>query len=196
MKILFVDCCISQRGENARTALLCDSFLKQSALSGAKIEHLELGKARLEPFDADMLDRRDALAASGDFGDPMFALASQFRSAGGIVVGAPFWDLSFPSQLRIYIEHISANGLTYYYDEQGPHGSCAAKWLVYLSTGGDFGKPENLGVLYWKQLCAMFGIREYYSVFSGGLDADPENAEKYLKSSCDEAAGLALRLPG
>ena len=29
---------------------------------------------------------------------------------------------------------------------------------IVLTSGGDLEQPESLGVLYWKQLCAMFGI--------------------------------------
>ena len=35
-------------------------------------------------------------------------------SGGGrIVVAAPFWDLSVPAVLKVYIENISADGVTF-----------------------------------------------------------------------------------
>ena len=83
------------------------------------IEHLDLRNTELLSFNAEMLDTRDALFAAKKFDAQIYDLANRFRAAEGIVIGAPFWDLSFPAQLRIYIEHVSANGVTYYYDEKG-----------------------------------------------------------------------------
>ena len=195
MKILYIDCCISQRGEASSTARLCGAFLAAAEkTAGVRTERLDLGGLRLEPFTVPMLNARDGLFQAGRFDDETYALARQFRDADGIVVGAPFWDLSFPAQLRIYLEHVSANGVTYYYDERGPHGNCRARWLTYLTSGGDFEHAGSLGVEYWRQLCGMYGIGQYRSVFAGGLDADPARAETLLAEACEKAGALAEEL--
>ena len=108
-----------------------------------------------------------------------------------VVVAAPFWDLTFPAALRTYIEYISANGLTYHYEADGCHGDCRAEKLAYLTSGGDLEQPESLGVLYWKQLCAMFGIPAFSYVFAGGLDLDPAGTEELVVSARELAARLA-----
>ena len=192
MKLLFVDGCISQRGDRSRTRALCSAYLdawKQAHPEGT-VETADLERCALRPFDAAALDERDALASIRAFDAPVFDLARQFRSADRIVVGAPFWDLSFPARMRIYIEYISANGLTYRYESDGCRGLCRAGSLVYLSTGGDREREDNLAVLYWRQLCAMFGIPRFDYVFAGGLDLDPDGAPELLAASC----GLARRL--
>ena len=117
MKLLFVDGCISQRGEASRTRALCGAFLEahRTAHPEAEVETVAPeALLALRPFDPDMLDARDALARAGAFDAPGFALARQFREADCVVVGAPFWDLSFPAALRVYMEDVSANGLTYH----------------------------------------------------------------------------------
>ena len=120
------------------------------------------------------------------------------------MVAAPFWDLTFPAALRTYIEYISANGLTYHYEADGCHGDCRAEKLAYLTSGGDLEQPESLGVLYWKQLCAMFGSPAFSYVFAGGLDLDPAKTEEILtvrrhagwrRTSEKEAAAVRGRLP-
>ena len=93
--------------------------------------------------------------------------------------------------MRTYIEYISANGLTYHYEADGCHGDCRAEKLVYLTSGGDVERPESLGVLYWKQLCAMFGIPAFDYVFAGGLDLDPAKTEEILAEACEKARRLA-----
>ncbi len=103
------------------------------------------------------------------------------------MAAAPFWDLSFPAVMRTYIEYICANGLCYHYADDGCHGDCRASRLAYLTSGGDFERPESLGVLHWKQLAAMFGIPRFDYVFAGGLDAVPAKAASFI-SAAEEAA--------
>ncbi len=193
MKLLFVDSCISQRDERSRTRRLAEAFLAafRESHPGAEIDTVDLKRLRLRHFDVIGLDDRDALAKVGAFDAPVFSLARQFREADRIVVAAPFWDLSFPAALRTYIEQISAVGLTYHYDADGCHGDCRAERLAYLTTGGDFEREDSLGVLYWRQLCAMFGIGQFDYVFAGGLDAAPDREEELLSAACDLAAKLA-----
>ena len=164
MKLLFVNGCISQRGEESRTLVLARSFLDawQARHPEAEVETVEPeALLALKPFAPEMLNDRDALAGIRCFDAPVYDLARQFRAADRVVVAAPFWDLTFPAALRTYIEYISANGLTYHYEADGCHGDCRAEKLAYLTSGGDLEQPESLGVLYWKQLCAMFGIERF-----------------------------------
>ena len=194
MKLLFVNCCISQRGSESRTLALAESFLEswRAKHPGAEVETVEPETLlALKPFDPEMLDDRDALAGIGCFDAPVFALARQFRAADRIVVAAPFWDLSFPTALRAYIEYVSANGLSYHYEADGCHGDCRAEKLAYLTSGGDAEQPESVGVLYWKQLCAMFGIPKFDYVFAGGLDLDPAKTAEILADAQEKARQLA-----
>ena len=193
MKLLFVDCCISQRGEGSRTKRLAkaylDAFLKSHPGTEVEMVTPEMLLA-LRPFDAAMLDERDALAAEKRWDAPVFALARQLRGADAVVVAAPYWDLSYPAALRTYIEYVSANGLTYHYEADGCPGDCRAEKLVYLTSGGDFEREHSIGVLHWEQLCAMFGIRQFGYVFAGGLDIDPDKTADILEAACKKAETL------
>ena len=197
MKLLFVDCCVSQRGAASRTRALADAFLTAFRRQNPDAE-VEVVTAdtllALRPFGVEGLDARDALTAAGTFDDPVFDLARQFRAADAVVVAAPYWDMSYPAALRAYIEHISAVGLTYHYEADGVHGDCRAKWLVYLTSGGDFEREDSVGVVHWRQLCGLFGIPAFDYVFAGGLDAVPERAPELLADACRTAERLAETL--
>ena len=193
MKLLFVDCCISQRGEASRTRTLASAYL--AAFRGkypeAEVETVTPEQMlALKPFTVDMLNERDAQAKAGRFDGPLFGLARQFARADFVVVAAPYWDLSYPAALRTYIEYISANGLAYHYEADGCHGDCAASQLVYLTSGGDFEHEDSVGVVHWRQLCGLFGIERFDYVFAGGLDIDPAQTPALLEGAC----GLAKRL--
>lgn len=194
MKLLFVNGCISQRGEGSRTLALAKAFLEtwKDLHPEAEVETVApKALLALKPFEPGMLNDRDALAGIRCFDAPVYDLARQFRAADRIVVAAPFWDLTFPAALRTYIEYISANGLTYHYEVDGCHGDCRAEKLVYLTSGGDVERSESLGVLYWKQLSAMFGIPAFDHVFAGGLDLDPARTAEILAEACEKARRLA-----
>ena len=194
MKLLIVDCCISQRREASRTRRLLRAYVESFCRSHPDVETETVTPETLlslKPFDPAMLDERDALASVQAWDAPVYDLARQFRAADAVVVAAPFWDLSFPAALRTYIEYISANGLTYHYESDGCHGDCRARQLVYLTTGGDVEREDSLGALYWRQLCAMFGIKKFDYVFAGGLDLDPEKTAGLVEEACGRARGLA-----
>ena len=193
MKLLIVDCCISQRGKGSRTRQLLEAFQEAFCRTHPEAEVETVSPQTLlalGPFDPAALDERDALASVQAWDAPVFALARQFRTADAVAVAAPFWDLSFPAALRTYIEYISANALPYPYEADGCHGDCRAQRLVYLTTGGDVEREDSLGVLYWRQLCAMFGIGRFDYVFAGGLDLDPARAPELLESACALARTL------
>ena len=197
MKLLFVDCCISQRGEESRTKALADAFLAafRRAHPEAEVETIaQETLLALKPFDTEMLNQRDALGSAGNYDAPVFALACQFRDADAVVVAAPYWDMSYPAALKAYIEHISAVGLTYHYEPDGCHGDCKARQLVYLTSGGDFEHEDSIGVLHWRQLCGLFGIEQFEYVFAGGMDIDPAMTPELLESACALARELAKNL--
>lgn len=196
MKLLFVDSCISQRREGSRTRALAEAFLDafRAGHPDWEAETVDVGALGLPPFTPELLDRRDALAGVGAFDAPVFDLARQFRGADGVVVAAPFWDLSYPAALRIYMEYLSANGVAYHYDQDGCHGDCHGQWLVYLTSGGDVEREDSVGVVHWRQLAAMCGIPRFDYVFAGGLDLDPAKAPELLEASCQLARRLAEAL--
>jgi len=194
MKLLFVDCCISQRGQESRTRALPEAFLAAFWAKNPSVEIetvLPETMLALKPFDAELLNARDELAKRGAFDAPVFELARQFREADAIVVAAPYWDMSYPAALRTYIEYISANGLNYHYEADGCHGDCKADWLVYLTSGGDFEHEDSVGIVHWRQLCGLFGIRKFDYVFAGGMDIDPAKTPELLSAACALAKKLA-----
>ena len=193
MKLLFVDCCISQRGADSRTRRLAESFLGafRASHSDWEVETVDVAALELKPFTPQMLDERDALASVEAWDALVFDQARQFRGADAVVVAAPFWDLSYPAALRTYIEYISANGLTYHYDADGCHGDCRGQWLVYLTSGGDIEREDSVGVVHWRQLTAMFGIPRFDYVFAGGLDLDPGKTPELVEGACALAGRLA-----
>ena len=92
---LYINCCVR---EESRTDRLAQAVLQKL---GGDFTELKLYEENLKPLDRETLNKRTALIKQGDYSDPMFDHAKQFASADTIVIAAPYWDLSFPSTLKI-----------------------------------------------------------------------------------------------
>lgn len=181
LNILFVNCCISQK-EKPCTLALCRAFIQAYIKQNPKdvLKELFLPDTDISFFDVQRLNLRDDLLAQGQTQAPMFALANQFATADKIIIGAPYWDLSFPALLKMYFENISVNGIAYRYTEQGLQGLCRAQKLIYITTCGGLIGKNNTGERYIRGLCEMFGIREFAALTAQGLDIEGADVKQIL----------------
>ena len=162
--LLFINACV--RGERSRTLKLARRFLDayRAAHPDTVITERDLCAARLQPQYPEVLAERDALWSAGKLEQPMFEPAWQFAAADKLVIAAPFWDMSFPAILKIYLERISVTDLTFGYSEEGAMvGLCRASKLLYITTrGGNYaGTPMETATPVLKALCTMYGIPEF-----------------------------------
>ena len=123
--ILFVDSTVR---EDSRTRRLAERLV--SRLKDGEVRVLHLEGERLRPFDARTLAQRTRAIEAGLWDSPLLSKAAEFAVADQIVMAAPFWDLSFPSLLKTYIEWISVLGVVFRYSDDGrPVGLCRARRL-------------------------------------------------------------------
>ncbi|MCI8478482.1 MAG: flavodoxin [Oscillospiraceae bacterium] len=195
-EILFVNACV--REEESRTLKLAQTFLEgyQRAHPEDHIIHRNLMKDRLSPLYPETLAEQHALEAAGKLDQPMFEAARQFVAADKIVIAAPFWELSFPAILRIYLERISVVNLTFGYGPEGEHlGFCKAEKMLLITTrGGDFTGEQawmEMGARQLNALCHMFGIGGFQCLSADGLDDVKNDPEAILAKASQQAEALA-----
>ena len=195
--LLFINACV--RGPRSRTLQLARRFLEiwQQKHPEAVITERDLCRDRLLPQYPEVLEERDTLWSAGKLDDPIFAPARQFAAAGRIVIAAPFWDLSFPAILKIYLERISVTNITFGYDDLGRSvGLCRADKLLFITTrGGDFSIPEiswmEMGTRQLEALCAMYGISSFQCLTAQGLDDIRNDKTAILAQAVEQAEKLA-----
>lgn len=109
-----------------------------------------------------------------------------------IVIGAPYWDLSFPACLKNYIEQTSVNGIAFTYVEEGSLGLCKAKKMMYISTAGGF-VPEggHAGEAYMKQISSFYGIGKFESYCLEGLDIFGTDVQEKMREAKAAVKALA-----
>lgn len=182
-KILFLDACI--REEGSRTKQLCDVYLEElmKAHPDAQLETVVLRDGTVKTHTKEKLDVRDCYAREKDWSHPMFDLGKQYRDADYIVIGTPYWDLSFAAILKVYIENIMVADLTFGCNDQGFYGLCKGKKLVYITTGGGVIEGQNFGYDYMKAIAAMTGIDETECFLAQNLDIVGFDADAIMEEA-------------
>jgi FMN-dependent NADH-azoreductase len=120
----------------------------------------------------------------------------EFLAADTVVIGAPMYNFTLPSQLKAWIDRILVAGSTFRYTEAGPEGLAGGKRvIVALARGGfyDGGSPaaglEHLES-YLRGIFNFIGIEPEF-VAADGLNFGPEQREESLKAALGETLRLA-----
>ncbi len=181
MNLLVIDCCM--RGEESYTRRYCEAYLRKLN-KDVKAERLYLCDEDLKPMTWDDVARREALLKSGDTDDIIFKYAKQFATADEVIIAAPYWDLSFPSLLKVYLERISVVGITFGYEGADCVGYCRAKKIRYFSSCGGY-VDKHLGAEYVRKLGKMLGIEQTEEYIIQGMDIDPTKREEIINNAIE-----------
>ncbi len=185
--ILFIDACV--RKEKSRTRYLAKKLLEK--YGDEEVITRALADENLKALDGETLKKRDELLENNNLSDESLKLAVEFSKADKIVIAAPYWDMSFPALLKIYLELINASGITFVYEEDGiPKGLCNAKELSYVTSAGGFIGENNFGFDYVKALASNFwGVDKINFYKAEGLDIIGNNPDKIIKEQIKKYFG-------
>ena len=124
------------------------------------------------------------------------AALDEFLAADIVVIGAPMYNFTIPSQLKSWIDRILVAGKTFRYGENGPEGLASGKRVIIgLARGGryDSGSPaaslEHLES-YLRGVFNFMGIEPEF-VAADGLNFGPEQRELSLQQALGETVRLA-----
>lgn len=175
---LFINCCVRK---NSRSLRLAKAVL---ARLGDEYEESRVEELGLAPLNEEAIERRTSLVQEGRLDDPSLALSKQFASAETIVIAAPYWDLGFPSLLKLYLEQVYVIGIVSSYDEMGRlHGLCQGKDLYFVTTSGGPYSPDY-GYHYVREIATKYwGIKCSHLIFLDNLDIVGVDAEAKLNDA-------------
>ena len=177
MKLLHIDSSIL--GDHSASRQLSRSVVESFIATepDTQVSYRDLASEALSHFSAGTLaaagtpeEGRDAAqkqeVASNE------ATLQQFLDADVVVIGAPVYNFSIPSQLKAWIDRISVAGRTFRYTEAGPEGLCGGKKVIIVSTAGGLhvGQPTSVGHEdFLKVLFGFIGVTDLQFVFAHGL---------------------------
>ena len=136
------------------------STVKEVDLVKQQFPHLE--EAHLNSFFTPPDSRTPEHLAAVKHSDQAI---QDIQDADIIVIGTPVYNFNIHSSLKAWIDHIVRKGITFNYDETGPHGLIEDK-KVYLasSAGGVYSegpmKDMDFGDTYLKFMLGFLGLRD------------------------------------
>ncbi len=191
MELLFVDACPRRR--ESRTLSLARYMLGKLAEQCPDLvctTHC-LAEMGLKDISARRLKRREALCDRMDWDDPLIRTGRDFRKADAVVIAAPYWDLSFPSVVKTWVENIWVRNLTFVYRQDKPVGLARGKAAVYLTTSGSPIAGHDWGTAYIEDVMHTLGIPGFLSVKAEGLDLDGADVGGIMEKARADAAAAA-----
>ena len=176
----------------------------QAAHPGAEVEYLDLAMDAPSHLDIDSLGFRlgldDASLTPAQKRENAVSerLVSQFLAADVVVVGAPMYNFTIPTQLKAWIDRLAQAGRTFRYTAAGPEGLAGGKTVIVASSrGGAYGDGSAMDhqESYLKTIFGFFGITDVRFVRAEGLAMGEQakaqalqSAEAQLQAHAAEAA--------
>jgi FMN-dependent NADH-azoreductase len=124
------------------------------------------------------------------------AVLDEFLAADIVVLGAPMYNFTIPSQLKAWIDRIVVAGKTFKYGAQGAEGLAGNKRVIIaISRGGFYGAGTPAAALehletYLRGVFGFIGVANPEFIFADGVQVGPEHREKALASALHAATNL------
>ena len=156
MKLLHLDSSIL--GENSVSRVLSASVARRFLETDPAIEILyrDLAAEPLTHVNLGSMpaDSSEAAVASA-------AILDEFLAADIVVIGAPMYNFTIPSQLKAWLDRILIAGKTFSYGPNGPQGLVGDKRVIVVISRGNFynaGSPAAPFEHLETYLGAVFGF--------------------------------------
>ena len=182
MTILHIDASIN--GDNSASRAISRSIVEQvkGANWGEQIVYRDLAANPLPHLTLDA------------FADT--SVLDEFLAADTIVIGAPMYNFTLPTQLKAWIDRIVIAGTTFRYTENGPEGLARGKRVIIaLARGGFYNEGSPAAALehletYLRGVFNFVGIEPEF-VAADGLAIGSEQREQSIGQAIGETVRLA-----
>ncbi|NBF02033.1 FMN-dependent NADH-azoreductase [Pseudomonas sp. Fl5BN2] len=191
MKLLHIDSSIL--GDNSASRQLSHTVVEawKAAQPGAVVTYRDLAGDAINHFSAATLVAAGTAAELRDAAQKHEAELSaqtlaEFLDADAVVLAAPMYNFTIPTQLKAWIDRIAVAGQTFRYTEAGPEGLCGGKKLIVVSTSGGLHAGQATGVAhedYLKVLFGFLGITDIEFVRAHGLAYGEEMRSKAMNDA-------------
>ena len=182
MTVLHIDSSIN--GESSASRAISRSIVDQLTIErgGAELVYRDLAAEPIAHL---------TLAAFADT-----SILDEFLAANTVVIGAPMYNFTLPTQLKAWIDQIVVAGKTFRYTQNGPEGLAKGKRVIIALARGGFyneGSPANaLEHLetYLRGIFNFIGVEPEF-VSADGLSVSPEQRDESIKIALGETVRLA-----
>jgi len=186
MKLLHIDASITGPGSVSRQ-------LSKAVVDELRRAHPDLQVVRRD-LDAEPVPHLDSTSVGSLRPDLVPTVAAgeaqrsakvlqEFLDADVIVIGAPMYNFSIPSQLKAWFDRILVGGKTFRYTERGPEGLAGGKKVIVAVARGNIyspgapAAPYDFHEPYLRTLFGFIGIGDVAFVRAEGLAISPAHRQ-------------------
>ncbi|SFK15172.1 FMN-dependent NADH-azoreductase [Bradyrhizobium sp. cf659] len=199
MKLLHIDSSVLGPHSVSRqvSAAIVDRL--RQATPSLDIVYRDLTQTPLAHLSGSHLAAAQGAPAPAELGPDLAASAAaldEFLTADIVVIGAPMYNFTIPSQLKAWIDRVLVAGKTFKYDANGPQGLAGGKRvIVAISRGGYYGAGSPAAALehletYLRGVFGFMGIQNPEFIIADGIQVGPEHREKALAGALQAATSL------
>jgi FMN-dependent NADH-azoreductase len=179
VSVLHIDSSIN--GQNSASRVISGKIVEQLKAAAQSEDEVIYRDLAAEPLPHLTLDQ---------FADT--SVLDEFLAADTVVIGAPMYNFTLPSQLKAWIDRILVVDKTFRYSEDGPEGlASATRVIIALARGGIYGEGAMPPALehHLRAVFNFIGIDPEF-VVAEGLSISPQHRE----TSISQALGDTFRL--
>jgi FMN-dependent NADH-azoreductase len=173
MKLLHLDA--SSLGQHSVSRALTAAVVAQITRENANtsVTYRDLATHAL-PHWTPVVDAESEAAKLGE------AVLNEFLAADVIVIGAPMYNFSIPSQLKAWIDRIAVAGKTFRYTESGAEGLATDKRVIVVSSRGGVYSTGPAAALdfqetYLRTVLSFIGVTDVEFIRAEGVNLSAEH---------------------
>ncbi|MCP3465872.1 MULTISPECIES: FMN-dependent NADH-azoreductase [unclassified Bradyrhizobium] len=198
MKLLHIDSSVLGPHSVSRQVSAAVVDRLRQATPSPEIVYRDLTQVPLAHLSGSHLAAAQGGPAPAELGPDLAAsktVLDEFLAADIVVIGAPMYNFTIPSQLKAWIDRIIVAGKTFQYGATGPEGLAGGKRvIVAISRGGYYGAGTPLAALehletYLRSVFGFIGISPEF-IIADGIQVGPDHREKAIAGALQAATSL------
>lgn len=189
MQLLHIDS--SVLGDNSASRKLSAAIVARlrTEYPGIEVTYRDLAAQTLPHYTPVLAESHPCVVRNAEILD-------EFLAAGIVVIGAPMYNFTIPTQLKAWFDRILTAGKTFRYTENGPQGLVGGKRVIVASSRGGIysegrGKATDFQEPYLRHVLGFIGIDNPEFVRAEGLNLGPAQREAAMAKAQAQIAGDA-----
>ncbi|HCG7769572.1 TPA: FMN-dependent NADH-azoreductase [Vibrio parahaemolyticus] len=120
-------------------------------------------------------------------------LVEEVKAADTLVIAAPMYNFTIPTQLKNWIDLIARAGVTFKYTENGVQGLIEGKKAIVVTTRGGIHKdsPTDNVTPYLRTVLGFVGITDVEFVYAEALNMGDDAASKGISEAQSQLSTMA-----
>ncbi|EKA5861827.1 FMN-dependent NADH-azoreductase [Vibrio alginolyticus] len=120
-------------------------------------------------------------------------LIEEVKATDTLVIAAPMYNFTIPTQLKNWIDLIARAGVTFKYTENGVQGLIEGKKAIVVTTRGGIHKdsPTDNVTPYLRTVLGFVGITDVEFVYAEALNMGEDAAAKGISEAQSQLATMA-----